>query len=241
MCTIGYLRKAGIMFKNRDKAAPEVEEIINDGNIMACKTVGDKHYSWGLNKHGCGFVTAMVQSKFWPGDRDKYKEGELKLPSLMLTETLPEVTGLGQWIEILKQKGPWQGYNVILADREGAMLVEMYGENIEVSTCGSVKVVTNHFCDVEYADKEGYKTGHMSTFERYDYAAGRLKGIEHPSREELQAVLLPNDMGADPGIWMTDASGGLVTVSSNIIDIRNLTLYYATEPGGRWKMDTIGN
>ena len=239
MCTIGYLRKAGIMFKNRDKTAPETEEIINDGKVIACKTVGDEHYSWGLNKHGCGFVSAMVQSKFWPSDQDKYKAEDLKLPSLMLTETLPEVRGLGQWLEALKRKGPWQGYNVILADKEGAMLVEMYGEKVEVITCGNVKLVTNHFCDMAYPDKAGYKTGHMNTFERLDYVAGRMKGIENPTREDLQAVLLPSDMESDPGIWMTDPSGGLVTVSSNIVDIRNLTLYYATEPGWEWKKVTL--
>ena len=240
MCTIGYLRKAGIMFKNRDKGAPEVEEIINDGNVISCKTVGDEHYSWGLNKHGCGFVTAMVQSKFWPADKDKYSDQQLKLPSLMLTQTLPEVTGLGQWVEKLKHEGPWQGYNVILADKEGAMLVEIYGDHIDVVTCGKVKMVTNHFCDIQYDNKEGYKTGHMNTFERYDYVAGRLHDIEQPTKEDLQAVLLPEDMQKDPGVWMTDPTGGLVTVSANVIDIRNLTLYYATEPGKGWKVVTLG-
>ena len=239
MCTIGYLRKAGVLFKNRDKGAPETEDIINNGEILACKTVGDEHYSWGLNKHSCGFVTAMVQPKFWPGGQDKYPKERLKLPSLMLTETLSSVTGLGQWIEVFKHKGPWQGYNVILADKEGAMLVEMYGDRIDVITCGNLKVVANHFCDVDYPDREGFKTGHINTFERLDYVAGRLNNIENPAKEDLQDILVPRDMSADPGVWMTDPTGGLVTVSSNIIDLRNLTLYYASEPNGEWKVVTL--
>ena len=65
MCTIGYHKTLGILFKNRDKQSVVEEEIIADDNVIACRTRGAGYFSWGLNRNGCAFVSAAINSPEW--------------------------------------------------------------------------------------------------------------------------------------------------------------------------------
>ena len=233
MCTIGYIKDKLLVFKNRDKTAPVTEEVIANADYIICRTVGERHISCGFNKYGCGFVTAAVNEYFWPCDNDQYSPKSQTPPSLELSLTLPKVESLDYWLEYLSSDNIiWQGGNIILFDKDNVKLAEFYGKSVKITACEKDIIRANHFNGISYACPDDRKTGQINTFEREKRVQEALPQINHLA--DLQAILVkPVETGTD-GIWMSDIKGGLITVSSNIIDIANLIFYHCDKAGGNF-------
>ena len=65
MCTLFSSLELGLLAKNRDKNEPTDEEIVEDENIIAVRTKDSDYFSLGLNRFGCGFISAAVNSPAW--------------------------------------------------------------------------------------------------------------------------------------------------------------------------------
>lgn len=238
MCTIGYIEENQLIFKNRDKTSPVEEEIVNDGNIIACRTTGERHFSCGLNQFGCGFVTASVDQYFWPYSGDLYSPKQQFPASLYLSETLPRVKDISEWERFFTEDDRiFQGANLIIFDQKQVKFVEIFANHVNFNSKPGTTIRANHFADVPCDDPNGRRTGELNTFERERRAQSYLAKISG-SIDDLQAYLsrpvVKGGQGAgdDSGIWMSDKSGGLITVSVNIIDRAGLAFYHCAEANG---------
>ncbi len=110
MCTVGYHEELNIIFKNRDKCISTDEVVVLNPEFLAVKTEGADYFSTGINKHSCAFVSTAVNTPEWTakasdGKMDEAtvqfkKENEgLVNPMIYVSEYLPEVTGIDEWLK----------------------------------------------------------------------------------------------------------------------------------------------
>ena len=238
MCTIGFIEPHQLIFKNRDKTSPVEEEIINDGNIIACRTKGERHFSCGFNRSGCGFVTASVDQFFWPHSGDIYSPKQQYPVSLHLSETLADIKDISEWEKFFAdQDRIFQGANLIIFDQNQVKFVELFANNAKSYSKTGKTIRANHFDNVSCSEPNGRRTGELNTFERNDLTQSYVNNSP-ADLNSLHSFLARPVTKADkpsceqPGLWMSDISGGLITVSVNIIDRANLTFYHTPEPNG---------
>lgn len=231
MCTVIFDRKLNLLAKNRDKNTPNDEEIISDENFVAVKTKGADYYSLGLNRHGCAFVSTAINTPEWTKlaglglveeaqkQADKENQG-LFAATKVLSETLPQVKSVHEWAQMLKSgKLPWKGYHAILVDKKDAVVLELYKDQFHERKLEDKDFIVNHFATLKHGPQK-YED-YPNTFERYKYAQSSLDKIN--SLADLQETLHPADLARREKIWRT---GHFFTVSSTIIDLNRLGLYF---------------
>ena len=231
MCTIGYHHDLKILFKNRDKQSVLDEEIIENENFIACRTCSADYFSWGLNKYGCAFVSAAINSPEWTRlvyqgldneARDKYNEEHRGLhnPMELVSEKLPGVRTIEEWAaELESSNRRWMGYNVILADTSKAFLIEFYGNEKHTSLLTSRSTVTNHFRNLAFGPRQA--EDYPSSFRRYEYGNDLIKKAE--SIDDIFEIVNPTNVEQRTKIWR---NGKFITLSSSVIDFQQGEVHY---------------
>ncbi len=234
MCTIGYHRDLGIVFKNRDKSSQLVEEIIRDEKIIACRTAGTDYFSWGINVYGCAFVTAAINSPLWTKliyDRNRAAADEvsrqenagLTNPVAVVSSMLPDMQQIEPWVEALSSCSlPFMGYNIVLVDCSHAVLVEAFRDKRHIRRLQPKEAITNHFQVLDHGPHA--PTDYPSSFRRYEYANCLLSGAI--SLTDVLNMLNPEDLQLRQQIWR---SGPFITISTSVLDFQNGKVYYARE------------
>ncbi len=233
MCTVAYLKSAGLLSKNRDKEIVTAEEIVATGDYVAVRSVGDEYFSLGVNRHGFAFVSTAINSPQWTqlveqGEAEKAKtvfaderRGQHS-PTKHLSQHFTEIRSIEDALALFRDADkPWMGYNVVMADGTGATVLETFENTTHQYALKSRDIVTNHFRGLDH----GAKTfdDYPSTFERHAYVGEYLAEIE--SREDLEKVIHPSDdAGRAARIWR---KGAFSTVSSSVIEIGARQVYYA--------------
>ena len=232
VCTIGYHRDLGVIFKNRDKQSPTAEEIFHDGRILACRTIGADYYSWGINAHGCAFVSAAINTPLWTrlvyhgdlaaADRKFTEENAgLENPVVKVSAMLPEARQVGDWTKVLSSNS-WlsMGYNIIFADSRGAVVMECHKDQRRLRELRPREAVTNHFQEIGFGPRS--REDYLSSFRRYDYANGLLPEAE--TLEGVFAMLKPSEEKRRRQIWR---QGTFLTVSTSVLSFNTGVAYYS--------------
>jgi uncharacterized protein with NRDE domain len=234
MCTIGYHKKLNLAFKNRDKNISISEVTVIKPEFLAVKAEGADYYSLGVNRNGCAFVSAAVNTPEWTAlaTQGKDEEAEIQFkkenkglcsPMLSVSKYLREARTVKDWLEvILNENGSFMGYNVILADEERAAHVEFYRKDHHVRWLDKETVVSNHFMKLEHGPKK--PEDYPSSFKRLELASGMIK--DAISIEDIFQMLKTQYVHPDEGLWRT---GIFPTVSSSVLDIEARSLYYSSE------------
>ena len=158
MCTIGYFKNLKIIFKNRDKESnvSSFEEIIVDSEIVAARTIGADYYCWGLNRFGCSFVSAAVNTPRWgrllydgkvneAGNQYQLENDGLINPMVTISNLLLNIKHIDQWVDALEEsKVEFKGYNLLIADHLKAYHIELYKKNRVIREIHNNKIITNH-------------------------------------------------------------------------------------------------
>lgn len=237
MCTIGYHNDLGLIFKTRDKFSNTDEEIITNDKIIAGRTIGDDYYSWGLNQHGCAFVTAAINTPTWTrliaaddlagaGQQYKLENEGLQSPIRLVSKMLPDVKNVEMWIEnVSSDPTLWMGYNVLVADHNGAYIVELYKDTHAIRKLDDSAVITNHFQVLDHGPK--HLLDYPSSFNRLQL------GQEHIAKSamitDIADLLMSNKGDDDTRIWR---EGIFFTVSATMIEFNNGRIHYAKSDNG---------
>lgn len=232
MCTIGYVASSGLVFKNRDKSEPVEQEIVRTDGLVALRTVDEDYCAGGINKHGCGFVTAAVRRQLWDKNWLLSKNTDLVSPSGFMSDTLADCTSIDLWLEHFQAGKNWQGFNLILFESGRVVHVLLAGEQVQVTLCLAEEIHTNHFASIEYQRTQAPGTGSCDTFARLSWAKTDLPA--HTNLPTLQKALNTIPTDTDGGLWLTNPTSGLVTVSSIIFDTKGRKVHYCFEPG-KWQ------
>lgn len=235
MCTIGFDRKLGLLFKNRDKNEITKEEIVKTGNVLAVKTQGHNYFSLGMNKNGTGFVSAAVNSPEWTrlaesgqkeaaAELSKKENAGLISPTWLVSESLESTLSIEDWIMTLQKAGAgFRGYKIIMVDSRNAAYIETYGSTVEVEPFKDRKFSTNHFFGINFGPKR-YED-YPNTFDRFGYITEKGKDIQ--SLDMLCQVLNPKNAADANRIWRTGSGGGFFTISSTVVDMKSKCLYFS--------------
>jgi len=235
MCTIGYHKKLNVVFKNRDKSIAINEVVVVKPDLIAVKTEGEDYFGLGTNRHSCTFVSSAVNSALWTSLASAGKVEEaaelfkkenegLTNPAAKVSQYLPGVTTVDEWLDkILDSGGEYMGYNLLLADKEKAVHVELYGKEWHVSQIDDMAVISNHFKHLGYGPKK--VQDYPSSFERCE--AGERAIRSFVSLEDFFRALKPQDGKGQSLFWR---NGNFRTISSSIIDLDTNAVYYATSP-----------
>lgn len=231
MCTIGYNKKLGLLFKNRDKNIPTEEVIVLKSNIVGLKTEGEDYLSSGINRYGCAFVSSAVNSPLWTSlvFQGRLEESSLQLnkenkgltiPTVIASRYLSAVTNVEELMErILRLGQRYRAYNLLLADRKKAVHLELHDDKSNVLWIDEAAAITNHFQHIDYGPKR--EEDYPSSFERFRFINGLIN--DFVSMEDLFKVLKPKTLDNTNPLWRED---GFPTISSTIIDLDANTLYY---------------
>ncbi len=231
MCTTGYNKKLNIVFKNRDKNIPTQETIIIKPNFLAVKTEGSDYYGLGINRYGCAFVSAAVNTPVWTslaaaGEVEeaaaqlKIENEGLSNPIRFVSQHLPYVKGVDEWLEKILNAGvKFMGYNLLLADREKALHIELYGADYHITQASESFGIANHFKQLNHGPEN--REDYPNSYNRYEKIIGMLDSFV--STEDLFKVLRMNGSEANGAFWR---EGAFSTVSSSILDLDAFTLYY---------------
>jgi len=232
MCTIGYHKNLNTIFKNRDKTSKTEEEIIVDEKIIACKTRGADYYSWGVNKFGCAFVTAAINSPYWTqliyekkdeaAAKQYALENEgLQNPITLISQMLPDIKQVEMWLEALEASQElWMGYNLLVADCDKAYVVELYRDQHHIRELKEEEVITNHFQIIKHGPKQ--ESDYPSTFHRLEYGNERV--LTAGCSDDILLMLKPNGEEEKKKIWR---DGKFATISSSAIDFQKGHVHYA--------------
>lgn len=245
MCTIGYHRRLNLVFKNRDKNMPASEVLVIKPDFLAIKTEGADYYSLGINKYGCAFVSAAVNTPKWTslvllGKNEEaavqFKEDNegLTTPLVLVSEHLSEVRNVNEWLDILlKFKGNFMGYNVLLADKEKAVHVELHLKNYHVKWLEEDAAITNHFRYLSHGPKsiEDYP----SSFKRLEFANNEIQ--DAVSVEDIFQILKTQNGQLEEDLWR---EGIFSTISSSVIDLEARGLYYSADLEQDYARTTVG-
>lgn len=235
MCTIGYHGKLNLVFKNRDKNTLEQEVIIVKPDFIAVKSEKAGYYSLGINKYGCAFVSAAVNTPEWTSlvriGRDKEAAIEfenqnkgLTNPAIVLSMSLPDIHSVNEWIDMLLSKGNnFMGYNILLAGPDKAVHLELHRGNSHVRWPEEDIVITNHFQHISHGPKTA--DDYPSSFRRLDFAGNEIqKAI---SLEDIFQILKTGQNEPETNLWR---KGPFATISSSVIDLETHALYYSSDP-----------
>ena len=233
MCTIGYQKNLNILFKNRDKSDPTAEVIVPKPDYLAAKTEGANYFSLGVNKYGCGFVSAAVNTPYWTMlmEQEKFEEARVQSrqeneglvnPMVLISGLLPGTQKAEEWIDALKGSGMrFMGYNVIIADKKKAIHLECYGSDVKVQRLDASEVITNHFKVLAHGPKA--ENDYPSSFERLRYGLEEIG--QTGSINDVLLMLNPVEPSQRAKIWR---NGVFKTVSSSLLDLDASMLYYSS-------------
>ncbi|MFH0771694.1 MAG: methyltransferase domain-containing protein [Candidatus Omnitrophota bacterium] len=234
MCTIGYHKKLNLVFKNRDKTAEVNETVIIKPEFLAIRTEGADYHSLGVNKFNCAFVSAAVNTPEWTAlvssgkkeeafEQFKKENKGLVSPMLLVSKYLPKARSVDEWMEMVLNSGSnFMGYNVILADREKVVHIELHRKNSKITPLKGNAVIANHFKKLRHgpvAPKD-----YPSSFKRLDFASGRIK--DAVSIEDIFQMLKVQCEDPESSLWR---KGVFSTVSSSVIDVETCALYYSCD------------
>ena len=233
MCTIGYHKELGIIFKNRDKQSRVTEELVARDDVLACRTMGADYFSWGMNGSGCGFVSAAINTPKWTRlvYEGRYEEADRKLieenaglqrPMRVISELLPEVRSIDEWIDALESsRDGYMGYNIVVADAEKSALVEVHGDNRSVCELVGRDVATNHFQMLRHGPKMPLE--YASSFRRLEY--GKRLIAQANTVTEVCEIMKPTDRQRQKEIWR---KGTFMTISSSVLLLKQKKALYST-------------
>ncbi|MBN2064085.1 MAG: hypothetical protein JW745_04710 [Sedimentisphaerales bacterium] len=228
MCTIGYIANCGLVFKNRDKSELVEQELITTDSFTALRTVGESYYAGGINRCGCGFVTAAVGKRLWPKEWLSASDTELISPSGFMSEKLADCQSVLPWLDHFRQCTNWQGFNLILFEPGKVFFVLLAGAKVEIRQSTTDEIHTNHFADFPGGHKTAEGSGSCDSFQRLNFAREMLqKDNSSTSLDSLQEALLTDASGGNSGLWLTEPKGVLLTVSSIIFAIADKRYYYS--------------
>ena len=229
MCTLFYHKSQGILAKMRDKNVPTEEEVLATVDVLAVRTKGADYYGLGVNARGCAFVSAAINSPAWTeaaecGDATAAaaihaeENSGLTSPSVIVSQSLGRAVTVANILQYLEEhRLPWMGYNLVLADSERAVAVEVYKNEMNLRELDESAAVTNHF--------DGIKTGPLeyvdypSSFERLKVAEVFLETVPGEGWAE---AFEPGSRGQYP-FWR---DGNFFTVSASLIHFRVGCLEY---------------
>lgn len=244
MCTIGYLKDLNIIFKNRDKPSPVTEEIVCDGDVLAGRTQGANYFSWGLNRLGCGFVTAAINSPLWTNlaYQERHEEAQLQYlkenkglesPIVSVSNMLAGVKQAGEWVdELVSSQVPHLGYNILVCDKNQGFLVETHKSNRFVKKLLPKEVTTNHFHKLDHGPKK--ESDYPNTFKRFRY--GNEMILKAKTTQGVFDMLKPSNPEQRKRIWRNDH---FLTVSSTVIDLNQLQVFTASAIEDDYVMQAI--
>jgi len=232
MCTIGYHKKLNLLFKNRDKTDNTIENIFINSKYMSIKTEGSNYFSLGINKKGCSFVSAAVNTPLWTSliAEGKIKEASVQFnlenkgltnPIIMVSKYFPEVEDIDQWLEkIVNKDYNYMGYNIILADKSKAVHIELYSGKYHITPINDCILITNHFQTIHHGPQQ--KKDYPSSFERFNSGKKQISTVV--CIEDFFNFLKPNNNASI--FWR---EGKFKTISSSVIDLDSDTIYYAPD------------
>ena len=206
-------------------------------DLMAIKTEGADYFSLGTNMHRCSFVSAAVNSPAWTSlaSQGKIRESaelfkkeneSLTNPIIIVSKYLPEIGNVEEWLERIIGSGQrYMGYNLLLADSEKAVHVELYGDKSHITWIEDMTVISNHFSHLGHGPKK--VEDYPSSFERLEAAKDAIKNFV--SLEDVFRTLKPNDRKKENLFWR---AGNFHTLSSSVIDLDTNAIYYASSPSG---------
>ncbi|HOW43062.1 MAG TPA: methyltransferase domain-containing protein [Candidatus Omnitrophota bacterium] len=235
MCTIGYHRNLKLIFKNRDKASPTDEVVIVRPAFLAVKTEGADYYSVAINRYGCAFASAAVNTPRWTALVMSGKDKEARLqsqkenaglvnPMIMLSRFLPQARGVDELARKLLDSGAdFMGYNILLADSEKALHLEVHGRKSHLTVLTQDTVITNHFLTLEHGPRKSQD--YPSSYKRMQSAKQQIKAAV--SIEDIFQMLTAREDEHADGLWR---SGVFSTVSSTVLDLESHALHYSTDP-----------
>ena len=239
MCTVFYLQELGLLSKNRDKEQYQTEEIVSTDELLAVRTLGTDYFSLGVNRYGCAFASTAVNGPEWTRAVEEGRtEASAELwrrdtegrqsPSHLISRLLSSAQSKEELAQaITDTKILWRGYNVVLTDRKGGMVVETFGHEVAIRPLAPKDAITNHFSILAHGPllPEDYP----SSFQRLAYARHKLDTMV--SLDGLSSAILPNDRRDQALIWR---QGVFCTISSTILDLGNMSLLYAQKPTDKY-------
>jgi hypothetical protein len=244
MCTIGYHRDLNIIFKNRDKPSPATEEIVSADGVLAGRTQGANYFSWGLNKFGCGFVSAAINSPLWTSlaYQERHEEAQvqyqketegLKSPIVSVSSMLAGVKQAEEWVDdLVSSQTSHLGYNVLVCDKNQGFLVETYKSERFVKKLLPKEVVTNHFQKLTHGPKE--EGDYPNSFKRFRYGNEMILKAKTP--QGVFDMLKPSNPEQIKRIWRSDR---FLTISSTVIDFNQLQVFSAKSVEDEYVMQAI--
>jgi len=246
MCTIGYFKNLKIIFKNRDKESnvSSFEEIIVDSEIVAARTIGADYYCWGLNRFGCSFVSAAVNTPRWgrllydgkvneAGNQYQLENDGLINPMVTISNLLLNIKHIDQWVDALEEsKVEFKGYNLLIADHLKAYHIELYKKNRVIREIHNNKIITNHFMQIDHGPKK--KEDYPSTFRRLDYASNKADSVN--SIEDIKDIIKPKKEADAKQIWR---DGVFKTISSSILSYGKGRVIYSKQLNESYSNVTI--
>jgi len=229
MCTLFSSVSQGLLAKNRDKNEPTIEEVYQDDDLIAVRTIGSGYFGLGLNKYGVGFISSAINTPAWTATAEK---GEVELareiyqaenegcisPTRIVSDALGTAESIAPLINLVtNQHQGYIGYNVLLMDDSGAVRIECREKQTHVTELLNDTAVTNHFSKIRFGPAK--RGDYPSSFDRLDRAALEAQTL---SRENLFRILLPG--GTEDYLFWRE--GHFFTVSSSILDLPKRCLHY---------------
>lgn len=238
MCTIGAIKKQGMLFKNRDKILISNEELIVDRSKIVLRSEESENLAAGLNKQGVGFVTADIDVELYnlalieenrAKAEEKYMASRIgENPTKAFRDKFGTLASVGDLIEIINNaKIDYVPYKLIACDTEKCYLIETKGRDVMVEKVVS-RCETNHFSLIDYGPKRSEE--YESSFTRYIECNKRLRKIE--DLDALKRLLGDHTQKGENSICR---HGVFKTNSSIIIDIHKLEFHHSTGPDCNWK------
>ena len=234
MCTVLYLQELNLLSKNRDKDTSEAEEIVQTPDLLAVRTKGADYYSLAINKNGCAFVSTAINSQTWTRAVEEGRTEDAKKlwasdtkgrnsPTHIISLHISEARKIEDLIDLVRNsKSFLRGYNIILADQNGAVVLETFGKETNLRHLNKRDVVTNHFKVLPHGPQK--LEDYPNSFERFDYATEKVPFIN--SLDSLYSVVRPADLCDKSRIWR---KGAFQTISSTVLDLTELALYYSND------------
>ena len=232
MCTVFYIKDLCLLSKNRDKERQESEEIVQTPELLAVRSVGADYFSLGLNRHGCAFVSTAVNNPLWTRAVEEGRSEDARTlwhvdttgkvsPTQIVSDKLAAARNINDLVTAIRETDrDLRGYNVVLADPEGAVVLETFGREIHVRPLQPRDVVTNHFQNLPFGPRK--LDDYPNSFHRYAHASERVSPIHRLT--DLCNVIHPGKSEEPSCLWRGDV---FRTISSSILDLSRGHLYYS--------------
>jgi hypothetical protein len=239
MCTVFFIRSAGLLSKNRDKETPEPEEVVHAPGMIGVRTAGTDYFSLAMNRHGLCFVSTAVNSPEWTRAVEEGRTAEaarqlqeerrgLTGPTRILSSAFADLRSVAEAVDHLGRAAvPWAGYHVVLVDAADAVLIEHFRDRTHSRPLAGRDAVTNHFHTLMHGARN--QAEYPSSFDRLGYARERLPGID--DLVDLKEAANPTDPTQSARIWR---DGAFSTVSATILDLGGRCLWRSTGRGATW-------